>query len=99
MSAVTVAQMIRSTSVASMPRFSSNVFDRLRPHVRCGLRGVFEDSALLDSRAGTNPFVVGVDHLFQIRIGQVRHRASILLRQVMAARIVLLRLVVNSRQR
>ena len=73
MSGVTVQTMIASSSVASMPRCASaqRAASIAMSEVAISGRG---DVALADAGALHDPLVVGVDHLFQVLIGQHARR-------------------------
>ena len=68
MSGVTVATMMASRSEAAMPR-SASAFARPRPPV-AGRHTLVHEVAFADADPLHDPLVVGVDHLFQVGVGE-----------------------------
>ncbi len=69
MSGVTVATMIASRSLAAIPRCARALF--AASAARSLVRNTFVDNmAFADADAAHDPFVVGIDHFFQVGVGE-----------------------------
>ena len=69
MSGVTVATMIASMSVASIPRLRQRDLRCLNGHVRSGDLGR-GDMTGVNADTCQNPLIRGIDHLLEIEVGE-----------------------------
>ena len=73
MSGVTVPTMMASMSVAAIPR-CARAFLAACDREIAGGNALVDDMPLADADAGHDPFIVGVDHFFEVGIGEQARR-------------------------